>query len=120
LLGSAPASGAVFRALAENIGIDTHPHLDTATMRHHGKRSADLRIGMNGRFPANLAESEFGAPSQCQGAPDTHTHLVAALQLVCQLSAALTGLGFFLRLTQGGARFTSLALGYHLSGLQPF
>jgi len=23
-------------------------------------------------------------------------------------------------LTQGGARFTSLALGYHLSGFQPF
>ena len=36
-------------------------------MRHHGKRSADLRIGVNGRFPANLAESEFGAPSQCPG-----------------------------------------------------
>jgi hypothetical protein len=25
-----------------------------------------------------------------------------------------------LRLTQGGARFTSLALGYHLSGFHPF
>src|ERR1035438_7805616 len=47
----------------------TGAHLDTATMRHHGKRSADLRIGVNGRFPANLAESEFGVPSQCQGAP---------------------------------------------------
>ena len=45
--------------------------LDTATMRHHGKRSADLRIGVNGRFPANLAESEFGAPSQCQAARTT-------------------------------------------------
>ena len=42
---------------------------DTATMRHHGKRSAELRIGMNGRFHANLAESEFGAPSQCLGTP---------------------------------------------------
>jgi hypothetical protein len=27
---------------------------------------------------------------------------------------------FIGRLTQGGARFTSLALGYHLSGFQPF
>ena len=37
-------------------------HLDTAPMQYRGKRSADLRIGTNRRFPANLAESEFGAP----------------------------------------------------------
>ena len=30
------------------------------------------------------------------------------------------GLGSFDSSTQGGARFTSLALGYHLSGFQPF
>jgi len=29
---------------------------------NRGKRSADFRIGTNRRFPANLAESEFGAP----------------------------------------------------------
>jgi hypothetical protein len=57
---------AIYRSCAA--GYDG-AHLDTATMRHHGKRSADLRIGVNGRFPPNLAESEFGAPSQCQGAP---------------------------------------------------
>jgi hypothetical protein len=38
---------------------------DTVPMRHHRKRSADLRIGTDRRFPANLAESEFGAPGQC-------------------------------------------------------
>ena len=32
----------------------------------------------------------------------------------------LQGLNSFCSLTQGGARFTSLALGYHLSGFQPF
>ena len=26
-----------------------------------------VRIGVNGRCPANLAESGFGAPAQCQG-----------------------------------------------------
>ena len=30
------------------------------------------------------------------------------------------GFHSFCSLTQGGARFTSLALGYHLSGFQPF
>src|SRR5438477_9071692 len=30
------------------------------------------------------------------------------------------GLDSFCSLTQGGARFTSLTLGYHLSGFQPF
>ena len=28
-------------------------------------------VGVNGRLPPNLAESEFGAPSQCQGAPSS-------------------------------------------------
>jgi hypothetical protein len=43
---------------------------DTASMLHRGKRSADLRIGTNRRFPANLAESEFGAPGAVpQNAP---------------------------------------------------
>ena len=32
----------------------------------------------------------------------------------------LQGLNSFCSLTQGGARFTSLALGYYLSGFQPF
>jgi len=36
--------------------------LDTTPMQYRGKRSADLRIGTNRRFPASLAESEFGAP----------------------------------------------------------
>jgi hypothetical protein len=45
----------------------THP--DTAPLQHCGKRSADLRIGTNRRFPANLAESEFGVPLQFPGAP---------------------------------------------------
>jgi hypothetical protein len=38
-----------------------------------------------------------------------------------ELSAALSGLGEIMeQLTQGGARFTSLALGYFLSGFRPF
>ena len=37
-------------------------HLDTAPTQDRGKRSAELRIGTNKRFPADLAESEFGAP----------------------------------------------------------
>jgi hypothetical protein len=38
-------------------------------MQRRGKRSADLRIGTNKPFPANLAESEFGAPEAISGAP---------------------------------------------------
>jgi hypothetical protein len=54
-------------------------HLDTAPMQHRGKRSADLRIGTNGRFPANFAGSEFGAPGS-QDVPDGG--MSAGLQLM--------------------------------------
>jgi hypothetical protein len=37
--------------------------------QHRGKRSAGFRTGTNRRFPANLAESEFGAPLPCQETP---------------------------------------------------
>jgi hypothetical protein len=37
-----------------------------------------------------------------------------------ELLSPLQGLNSFCWLTQGGARFTSLALGYYLSGLRPF
>src|SRR5947207_15980216 len=37
-----------------------------------------------------------------------------------RILSPLQGLNSFCSLTQGGARFTSLALGYHLSGFQPF
>jgi hypothetical protein len=36
-----------------------------------------------------------------------------------KILSPLQGLIFFERLTQGGARFNSLALGYHLPGFPP-
>jgi len=39
--------------------------------------------------------------------------------LACQFSAALSGLISFGLITQDDARFTSLALGYYLSGFPP-
>jgi hypothetical protein len=50
------------RRQARFFAVSDNARLDTAPMQHRGKRSADLRIGTNRRFPANLAESEFGAP----------------------------------------------------------
>ena len=45
------------------------PRPDRASACNAGNRRAQAReIAVNGRFPANFAESEFGAPSQCQGA----------------------------------------------------
>jgi hypothetical protein len=43
----------------------------------------------------------------------------SSIFLVCQFSAALSGLISFGLITQGGAHFTSLALGYNLSGFPP-
>jgi hypothetical protein len=36
-------------------------------MPHHGKRSAEHRLGTNRRFPANLAEAVLGAPGAMRG-----------------------------------------------------
>jgi hypothetical protein len=45
-------------------------HLDTAPMQYRGKRSADLRIGTNRRFPAALPNRISALRGQCQDAPD--------------------------------------------------
>jgi len=49
------------------------------------------------------------------------SHLIIVLPLrVFGFLPPLQGLNSFCSLTQGGARSTSLALGYYLSGFQPF
>jgi len=59
-------------------------HPRTAPMQYRGKRSADLRIGTNRRFPASVAESEFGAPGAVPGCARSEFGIEFALAIPLQ------------------------------------
>src|SRR5439155_17327924 len=76
----------------------------------------------NGASPTLRSMQHLGVARQTLqfGRLVERTEAKRVIWAIRRFLSPLQGFRAFCSLTQGGARFTSLALGYHLSGFQPF